>query len=344
MSLLVGVALYFCTGARFSCRRELSRTGWLCYPVPDGVWEVVTVDVKSDLEAITAVGAVLCQQPMARYTSFRVGGPAQYMVLPRDYSQVVGVINYCNAAGIRWYVMGKGTNLLVSDEGVEGVVMVLGENLAEVRLAGTTLTAQAGAALTRLSAIALANSLAGLEFASGIPGTVGGAVVMNAGAYGGEMKDVVRRVLAATPRGELVHYSAAELELGYRTSIFQRNGNVVLEVEMELTPGDGEAIQAKIDEYTRRRREKQPLDKPSAGSTFRRPPGHYAGQLIESCNLRGVRLGGAAVSEKHCGFIINDNQATARDIYRLIRKVQAEVKKKHNVDLETEVVMWGKFI
>jgi UDP-N-acetylmuramate dehydrogenase len=157
------------------------------------------------------------------------------------------------------------------------------------------------------------------------------------------MKDVVRRVLAVTPQGEFVTYCGGELEMGYRSSIFQSNGNVVLEVEMELAPGDCDEIAAKMQEYTRRRKEKQPLDKPSAGSTFRRPPGHYAGQLIESCQLRGERLGGAAVSEKHCGFIVNENKASAQDIYDLITLVKAKVKAKHDVDLQTEVKIWGKF-
>lgn len=301
------------------------------------------MSIKVDLEAILGVNSVSCQQPMARHTSFGVGGAADYFVLPRDYNQIMQVITYCNHHGIRWYVMGKGTNLLVSDRGLRGVVIAIGENLGEIRVAGTAITAQAGAALPRVSAIAKANSLAGLEFASGIPGSVGGAVAMNAGAYGGEMKQVLRRVLALSPAGEFVTFTLEQMSLGYRTSVFQGNGHTILEAELELKAGDRELIQEKINEYSRRRREKQPLDKASAGSTFKRPPGHYAGQLIESCNLRGVRLGGAAVSEKHCGFIINENQATAQDIYRLIRKVQAEVREQHNVDLQPEVKIWGEF-
>lgn len=301
------------------------------------------MSIKVDLEAILGVNSVSCQQPMARHTSFGVGGAADYFVLPRDYNQIMQVITYCNHHGIRWYMMGKGTNLLVSDRGLRGVVIAIGENLGEIRVAGTAITAQAGAALPRVSAIAKANSLAGLEFASGIPGSVGGAVAMNAGAYGGEMKQVLRRVLALSPAGEFVTFTLEQMSLGYRTSVFQGNGHTILEAELELQAGDRELIQEKINEYSRRRREKQPLDKASAGSTFKRPPGHYAGQLIESCNLRGVRLGGAAVSEKHCGFIINENQATAQDIYRLIRKVQAEVREQHNVDLQPEVKIWGEF-
>lgn len=301
------------------------------------------MNVKADLEAIIDVNSVLCQQAMSNYTSFKVGGPAEYLVMPKEYSHVGQVITYCNKQGLKWYVLGKGTNLLVSDHGLEGVVILIEENLAEIRVAETTIVAQAGAALPRVSSIARASCLAGLEFASGIPGTIGGAVAMNAGAYDGEMKNVVQRVLAVTPQGEFVTYYAGELELGYRSSIFQGNGNVVLEVEMELTQGDCDKITDTIHNYTLRRREKQPLDKASAGSTFRRPPGQYAGQLIESCNLRGTRLGGAAVSEKHCGFIINENQATAQEIYDLIRKVQAEVKAQHNVDLHSEVKIWGNF-
>jgi UDP-N-acetylmuramate dehydrogenase len=301
------------------------------------------MSIKVDLEAILGVNSVSCQQPMASHTSFGVGGAADYFVLPRDYNQIMQVITYCNHHGIRWYVMGKGTNLLVSDRGLRGVVIAIGENLGEIRVAGTAITAQAGAALPRVSAIAKANSLAGLEFASGIPGSVGGAVAMNAGAYGGEMKQVLRRVLALSPAGEFVTFTLEQMALGYRTSVFQGNGHTILEAELELKAGDRELIQEKINEYSRRRREKQPLDKASAGSTFKRPPGHYAGQLIESCNLRGVCLGGAAVSEKHCGFIINENQATAQDIYRLIRKVQAEVREQHNVDLQPEVKIWGEF-
>jgi len=280
---------------------------------------------------------------MSNYTSFKVGGPAQYLVLPRDYSQVAQVVTYCNNNNIKWYVMGKGTNLLVSDHGLQGVVIAIEENLAEVRVAGNTITAQAGASLPRISSIAKASSLTGLEFASGIPGTVGGAIAMNAGAYDGEMKNVLRRAIAVTPQGEFVTYTVEDMELGYRTSIFQNNGDIILEAEMELVEGDSAAIKEKVNDFARRRRDKQPLEKASAGSTFKRPPGYYAGQLIEECHLRGFRLGGAAVSEKHCGFIINENQATAQEILNLIRKVQGEVKKKHNVEISTEVKIWGEF-
>ncbi len=299
--------------------------------------------IKAELESILGTDSVLCRRPLSQYTSFKVGGPAEYLVLPGDYSQVAQIIAFCAENSIQWHVLGRGTNLLVSDNGLPGVVIVLGDNLAAVRVAGARIVAQAGASLPRVSAIALVNSLAGLEFANGIPGSVGGAVVMNAGAYGGEMKDVLLRVLAVNSRGELSTFGPKEMELGYRSSVFQRNGHVVLEAELELVPGDAGTIQEKMNEFNRRRREKQPLDKASAGSTFKRPTGHFAGRLIESCNLRGMVLGGAAVSEKHCGFIINANQAAAQDIYDLIRKVQEEVRKKHNVLLVPEVKIWGEF-
>ncbi|MTI94086.1 MAG: UDP-N-acetylmuramate dehydrogenase [Firmicutes bacterium] len=301
------------------------------------------MSIKQDLESITDANSVYTDFPMEQATSFKVGGPADYYVLPRDYSQVSQVITYCNEHNLDLYVIGKGTNLLISDRGLRGVVMRLDENMSEIRVADTTIIAQAGASLPRVSKIAQANGLSGLEFAAGIPGTVGGAVVMNAGAYGNEMKDVLTRVLAVTPQGQLVQYQASELELDYRSSIFQSNGNVVLEAEIELTEKDREDIREYMNELTRRRREKQPLDKASAGSTFKRPPRHYAGKLIEECNLRGVRQGGAMVSEKHCGFVVNDNKATAQEIYNLIHRVRASVLERHNVELQPEVKIWGEF-
>ncbi|HOC06566.1 MAG: UDP-N-acetylmuramate dehydrogenase [Bacillota bacterium] len=299
--------------------------------------------IKEGLEKIVGAEAVLRQQPLSQYTSLKVGGAAEYLVKPKAYHEVAEIIAFCSARDIPWRVLGRGTNVLVSDQGLEGVVISLTDNLAKITVAGAKIIAQAGASLPRASSVALVNKLTGLEFAAGIPGSVGGAVVMNAGAYGGEMKDVLRRVQAVNSQGELVTFAAQEMELAYRSSVFQHNGHVVLEAELELVPGDPLAIQEKMDDFNRRRREKQPLEAASAGSTFKRPEGHYAGQLIESCNLRGTALGGAAVSEKHCGFIINTGQATAQDIYDLIRKVQAEVEKRHNVRLEPEVKIWGEF-
>jgi UDP-N-acetylmuramate dehydrogenase len=300
--------------------------------------------IKGELEKILGAGEVLLQQPMSQYTSFKVGGAAEHLVKPKDYNKVAEVIAFCSARDIPLYVLGRGTNLLVSDKGLPGVVIALTDNLAKITVAGVKIIAQAGAPLPKVSSVALANKLTGLEFAGGIPGSMGGAVVMNAGAYDGEIKNVLRRVLAVNSQGELVTFGPKEMELAYRSSAFQHNGHVVLEAELELAPGDPMAIQAKMNEFNRRRREKQPLEAASAGSTFKRPQGHYAGQLIESCNFRGTSLGGAAVSEKHCGFIINRGYATAQDIYNLILKVQGEVEKKHNVRLMPEVKIWGEFI
>lgn len=299
--------------------------------------------IEAELISILGAESVLRQQPLSQYTSFRVGGAAEYLVLPRDYRGLAQLVNYCFKHNIPWWVLGRGTNLLISDKGLPGVVVALGDNLAQINVNGTTIIAQAGASLSRVCAAALANNLAGLEFAEGIPGSVGGAVTMNAGAYGGEMKDVLRQALAANCRGELVTFSAQEMELGYRSSVFQHNRHVVLEVKLALTPGNAKEIHSKMNEFTRSRRAKQPLDKASAGSTFRRPPGHYAGQLIESCRLKGATVGGAAVSDKHCGFIVNTNGATAQDIFNLIRLVQAEVRKQHAVQLVPEVKIWGEF-
>lgn len=301
------------------------------------------MDIKTDLIAMLDESSVLCQQPMASYTSFKVGGAAEYVVMPRDYAQVAAVLSYCEGAGLNWYIIGKGTNLLISDQGLRGVVICLEKNLTDIRVVGNRIIAQAGASLTRVSNIAQANGLSKLEFAEGIPGTVGGAVVMNAGAYDGEMKDVLSRVLAVSPGGEYLNLAAGDLALGYRTSVFQANRNVVLEAEMELIPGDRETIRRKMTGFSRRRREKQPLDKASAGSTFKRPQGHYAGQLIDQCSLRGYSLGGAKVSEKHCGFVINDNRATAQEIYDLIQYIREQVRANHGVDMQPEVRIWGKF-
>lgn len=299
--------------------------------------------VKEKLAAILGSDSVFCQQPLAKYTSFGVGGPAEYLVRPREYSQVASTVAFCTKNGVPLRVLGRGTNLLISDKGLPGVVMLLADNLAKIDVAGASITAQAGASLMRVSSLALVNNLSGLEFASGIPGSVGGAVVMNAGAYGGEMKQVLQQVLTVDSQGNLSSCPLAEMELGYRASSFQHNGRIVLEGVLKLLPGDAGEIQRRMNELTRRRREKQPLDKPSAGSTFKRPPGQYAGQLIEASNLKGLTLGGAAVSPKHCGFIINAGGATAQDIYDLISKVQTEVQKQQGVFLVPEVQIWGEF-
>lgn len=299
--------------------------------------------ILANLEAIMGGNSVFCQQPLARYTTFQVGGPAEYFVLPNNFNQVGQLLKYCQEEGLDWYIMGRGSNLLISDRGLKGVIILIEENLSEIQVQGNLIRAQAGALLGGVSKIAQITGLSGLEFAVGIPGTIGGAVVMNAGAYDGEMKDVLTRVLAVDVQGNFHNYEAHELELGYRQSIFQTNKQVVLEAEMELVEGDRQTIKEKMDELTRKREEKQPLDKASAGSTFKRPVGYYTGQLIDQCQLRGTRLGGAAVSDKHCGFIVNDRNATAQDIYNLVKKVQRVVREHHEVELHPEIRIWGDF-
>ena len=301
------------------------------------------MDIKKELQQIAGEEAVFYQQPLAAYTSFRVGGPAEYMVFPDSVDRVAELLRFCSQGEIPWYVLGRGTNLLVSDRGVKGVVICISNNLSEVTVSGPCITAQAGAILTRVSAMALDHSLSGLEFAEGIPGTVGGAVVMNAGAYQGEMKDVLTGVTAVTPAGETVYISAEDLQLGYRSSIFQQNRYVVTEAEMELVADSKMAIKKKMASFSRQRREKQPLDKASAGSTFKRPAGYFAGQLVDQCGLRGKRIGGAMISPKHCGFVINEDNASADDIYQLIKHVQQQVKEQQGVELKTEVRLWGEF-
>lgn len=298
---------------------------------------------KARLESILGPAGLFTEQPLSRYTSFKVGGPAQYLALPRNSTQVKGVISFCNKNAIPLYILGRGTNLLVSDRGLKGLVLVLGDNLGAVTVKEKSIHAQAGASLPRVSAVAQTHGLTGLEFAAGIPGSVGGATVMNAGAYGGEMKDAVVNALAVDAEGETRTFHAEELGFAYRTSAFQTNGHVVLEVELALQSAATADILSRMEDYNRRRREKQPLDQASAGSTFKRPEGHYAGQLIETCNLRGVAKGKAAVSSKHCGFIVNTGGATAQDIYDLIRLVQEKVFTQHGVSLVPEVKIWGEF-
>ena len=239
--------------------------------------------------------------------------------------------------------MGNGSNLLVGDKGYRGVIIQIYKEMNAIEVNGEEIKVQAGALLSRIGATALEAELAGFEFASGIPGTMGGAVVMNAGAYGGEMKDIIKTVTVLTPDGEELVLGNEELELGYRTSIIAKKGYIVLEAVVSLEKGSREAIKARMDELKVQRTTKQPLEYPSAGSTFKRPEGHFAGKLIQDAGLRGFQVGGAQVSEKHCGFVINKDNATAADILELMRQVSAIVKEKFGVDLEPEVKRLGEF-
>ena len=292
---------------------------------------------------VAALGAdnVIEQEPMNRHTTFRIGGNADLFVTPQNVEQVKEVIRFAQKAKVPYYFLGNGSNLLVSDEGIRGLVIQMAENMSAVEVTGYQIKAQAGISLASLAKKALKDELAGLEFAAGIPGTLGGAVHMNAGAYGGEMKDVLVEATVLTQDGSILTLSNEELQLGYRTSVVSEKQYLVLDATIELQKGKREEILAKMDDLAQRRRDKQPLEYPSAGSTFKRPEGYFAGQLIDETGLRGFRVGGAQISEKHCGFIINTEHATASDVRQLIKEVADRVEEKFGVRLQPEVKMIG---
>ena len=293
------------------------------------------------LNNVIGKDSILIDEPMSRHTTFRVGGPADFFVTPKAKEEVRDVIRICKEAGMPYYIIGNGSNLLVSDAGYRGVIVQIYKEMNEVKVEGDLVKAQAGALLSGIAAKALGAELSGFEFASGIPGTIGGACVMNAGAYGGEMKDVLESVTVLTGEGKIIELGRNELELGYRTSVIAKKGYIVLGAVLKLERGDGEKIKTYMDELKEKRVTKQPLEYPSAGSTFKRPEGYFAGKLIEDAGLRGFQVGGAQVSEKHCGFVINRDHATAADIMELMRQVQIRVKENSGVDLEPEVKRLG---
>ena len=293
------------------------------------------------LNNVIGKDSILIDEPMSRHTTFRVGGPADFFVTPKAKEEVRDVIRICKEAGMPYYIKGKGSNLLVSDAGYRGVIVQIYKEMNEVKVEGDLVKAQAGALLSGIAAKALGAELSGFEFASGIPGTIGGACVMNAGAYGGEMKDVLESVTVLTGEGKIIELGRNELELGYRTSVIAKKGYIVLGAALKLERGDGEKIKTYMDELKEKRVTKQPLEYPSAGSTFKRPEGYFAGKLIQDAGLRGFQVGGAQVSEKHCGFVINRDHATAADIMELMRQVQIRVKENSGVDLEPEVKRLG---
>lgn len=293
------------------------------------------------LNNVIGKDSILIDEPMSRHTTFRVGGPADFFVTPKAKEEVRDVICICKEAGMPYYIIGNGSNLLVSDAGYRGVIVQIYKEMNEVKVEGDLVKAQAGALLSGIAAKALGAELSGFEFASGIPGTIGGACVMNAGAYGGEMKDVLESVTVLTGEGKIIELGRNELELGYRTSVIAKKGYIVLGAALKLERGDGEKIKTYMDELKEKRVTKQPLEYPSAGSTFKRPEGYFAGKLIEDAGLRGFQVGGAQVSEKHCGFVINRDHATAADIMELMRQVQIRVKENSGVDLEPEVKRLG---
>ena len=286
---------------------------------------------------------VLVDEPMKQHTTFRVGGNADYFVMPQNAEEVKNIVALCKEADMPYYILGNGSNLLVGDKGYRGVIIQIYKEMNHIRIEDDKVFAQAGALLSRVGTATLEAELTGFEFAAGIPGTVGGAVFMNAGAYGGEMKDIIASATVLTQDGDIITINKEDLELGYRTSVIAKKGYVVLEAEYQLQKGDKEAIRARMDELKVQRVTKQPLEYPSAGSTFKRPEGYFAGKLIQDAGLRGFQVGGAEVSEKHCGFVINKDQATAADIQELMRQVSDKVMQEFGVKLEPEVKTLGEF-
>ncbi|WP_235983091.1 UDP-N-acetylmuramate dehydrogenase [Gemmiger gallinarum] len=277
------------------------------------------------------------KEPLSRHTTFRIGGPAAVLCLPETPAQLLRALELCREYGVRTYLLGNGSNTLFADEGFDGAVICTVDLRAPITVTGTTVSAPAGASLAAVCREAQKAGLTGLEFAYGIPGTVGGAVYMNAGAYGGELKQVLSRVTFLDKDLRLETLPVEELALGYRTSRFETDGGSILEAVFQLQPGAPQAIEARMQELMARRREKQPLELPSAGSTFKRPEGAFAGQLIEQCGLRGFAVGGAAVSTKHCGFVVNTGGATCADVIRLTDEIQKIVEEKTGYRLSREI-------
>ncbi len=285
---------------------------------------------------------IVLNADMRKYTTFQIGGPADILVMPRTIDEVLNALEFCREKSIPYFLLGQGSNILVRDKGIRGMVIKLGNCLKQLEISGSDILAQAGVSLSDLAWKAAKHGLSGLEFAEGIPGTLGGAVVMNAGAYGGEMQDIIYEVTAIDSEGHFRTFKREELEFGYRSSIFQKEFYIVLAARLHLQPGKPEEITATMTEYSRRRSEKQPLEYPSAGSTFKRPEGFFVGPIIEELGLKGFSVGGAQVSGKHAGFIINKGQAVAEDVIQLIRHLQEEIKEKHGVDLIPEIKIVGE--
>ena len=297
----------------------------------------INKSLENRLKLIAGDSNVRCDEPMSSHCTFRAGGTAKYYVIPDEYKKVRDVLRLCVEENIPYYVIGNGSNLLVQDDGFDGVIIEIDSALAKIEINGNEIVAKAGAKLSKIAVKALNESLTGFEFAHGIPGNLGGAVTMNAGAYGGEMKDVLKWVKVLDNNGEMKTLKAEELELGYRTSIIVKEKMIVLEACIELHEGNRDEIEMHMKELMAKRKEKQPLEYPSAGSTFKRPEGYFAGKLIQDAGLKGYRVGGAMVSEKHSGFVINYDNATATDIINLMKDVRKKVYEEFQVTLEPEV-------
>lgn len=294
------------------------------------------MDFLADIQAITGKNNAVADEPMAKHTTFRVGGAAKYAAFVSTASEIESLIKLCNDNDVQYYIIGNGSNVLISDKGYDGLMIIIGRNMSEISVEGETIRAGAGALLSAIGSKALNAGLAGFEFACGIPGTLGGACFMNAGAYGGEMKDIVQSVRAVDYSGNAHEFSAEELDFGYRHSIFSGGGYIITEATLKLAHGDMDEISAKMAELTAKRKEKQPLEYRSAGSTFKRPQGTFAALLIEQCGLKGYSCGAAQVSEKHSGFVINKGGASFDDVMSVISHVKETVYAKTGIMLECE--------
>lgn len=296
----------------------------------------------TELQNVMGGSGIFMEEPMKKHTTFRVGGPADVLVQP-DETALAAILALCRQYYVPYSFIGNGSNLLVGDKGIRGVVIEMTDPMGNIEVHGTKITAQAGAMLSKIANTAASNGLGGMEFAAGIPGSVGGAVVMNAGAYGGEMKDIIERVYVLDENGARLELDRDALDLGYRHSCIPDKKYIVTKVVLELVPRDEAEIRSEMKELNEKRAEKQPLQYPSAGSTFKRPEGYFAGKLIMDAGLRGYQVGGAQVSEKHCGFVINKGDATAADICQLMQDVSDKVQAQFGVVLEPEVKMIGEF-
>ena len=298
-------------------------------------------EIVTRLINITGKDNVRINEPMKNHTTFKIGGPAQYYVTPESVTQIQEVVSLCRDMDIPLHVIGNGSNILVGDDGVDGVVLALFNTFSDYEIKDNVITAQAGMSLIKLAVIALREGLTGLEFASGIPGSVGGAVYMNAGAYDGQMKDVVTSVTVLDEAGNIRILGRDELDMGYRTSAVAKHNMIVLQVIIELKAGDKEQIKDRMNQLSELRKQKQPLEYPSAGSTFKRPEGYFAGKLIADAGLKGYSIGGAAVSEKHAGFVVNMGGATAKDVVELTDYIKKRIIEQFGVTLELEIKKIG---
>lgn len=296
----------------------------------------------TELQNVMGGSGIFMEEPMKKHTTFRVGGPADVLVQP-DETALAAILALCRQYHVSYSFIGNGSNLLVGDKGIRGVVIEMTDPMGNIEVDGTKITAQAGAMLSKIANTAASNGLGGMEFAAGIPGSVGGAVVMNAGAYGGEMKDIIEKVYVLDENGAQLELDRDALDLGYRHSCIPEKKYIVTKVVLELVPRNEAEIRSEMKELNEKRAEKQPLQYPSVGSTFKRPEGYFAGKLIMDAGLRGYQVGGAQVSEKHCGFVINKGDATAADICQLMRDVSDKVQAQFGVVLEPEVKMIGEF-